>query len=59
MQEREKSVLRVLLLLVAQDFDIQSICGETFLKAEGGFRKLERLQGLSTENSFCGRYASW
>lgn len=47
MQEREKTFLHVPLLMVAQDFHIRSICRETCLKAEGGFRKLERLQGLS------------
>lgn len=52
MQERGKMFLRVPLLMVAQDFHIQSICRETCLKAEGGFRKLERLQGLSAENYF-------
>lgn len=50
MQEREKRVLSVPLLLVAEDFDIQSICRETCLKAEGEFRKLEQLQGLSAAN---------
>lgn len=52
MQEREKTFLRVPLLMVAQEFHIWSICRETCPKAEGGFRKLEWLQGLSAENYF-------
>ena len=68
-RKQKKRVLCVLWLLVAQDFDIRSICRETCLKAKGRFRKLEQLQGSALKINFVvgvllgslvvGRQAPW